>query len=60
MSRLVEQGGVLEDVSDFLFDMIRAKEVQQVRYDTRSPPEDSDYTKKERDTLYVGLKNMIS
>ena len=26
----------------------------------RSEPEESDYTKKERDTLYVGLKNMIS
>jgi len=60
MSRLSEQGGMPEDAGDFLFDMIRAKDVQQVRYDKRSPPEECDFTKKERDTLYVGLKNMIT
>lgn len=49
-----------DDAGEFLFDLIRAKELQQVRYEARSPPEDSDYTKRERDTLYVGLKNLIT
>lgn len=35
VARLAETGGMLEDMGELLFDFIRAKDVQQVRYDKR-------------------------
>lgn len=60
LARLLEQGGLPEEMGEQLFDAIRAKDVQQVRYEKKSPPEDADYTRKERDIIAVGLRNMVA
>jgi hypothetical protein len=38
LARLLEQGGLPEEMGEQLFDVIRAKDVQQVRYEKKAPP----------------------
>ncbi len=59
MSRLAEQGGMLEDMADHIFDLIRAKDVHKVRFNKHAAAVDADYTWKEKNTIHVGLKNSI-
>lgn len=60
LARMLETGGLYEEMGEQIFDTIRAKDVQQVRFEKKGPAQDADYTKRERDTIAVGLRNMIA
>lgn len=38
LARVLETGGLYEEMGEQIFDTIRAKDVQQVRFDKKSPP----------------------
>ena len=47
-------------MADHIFDMIRAKDVQKVRYNKHSGAVEADFTRKEKNTIHVGLKHLVS
>jgi|688.fasta_scaffold614554_1 hypothetical protein len=61
MSRLCEIGERPEDMIQFLFEAIERKEKHFVPVDGKKDSKTSaDYTKRERETIYVGIKKAIS
>lgn len=60
MARLMEAGGLIEEMSECAFELIKAKNVHEIRYDKAGESQKADYTKRERDTLYVSFKNLLS
>ena len=61
MARVAEMGGRPADMIPYIMEAIRRKEVHHIE-DLNAPGGKylADYSKRERDTIYVGFKNAVS
>ena len=61
MSRVAEMGGRPQDMCEFLMQAVQKKELHHIA-DPNAPKGQylADYSKRERDTIYVGMKNAVS
>lgn len=61
MARVAEMGGRPQDMLDFLLEAVKRKEGHFILDETTPTGKyHADYSKRERDTIYVGFKNTVS
>ena len=61
MARVAEMGNRPQDMFDFLLEAVKRKEGHFIEDPTApSGKYHADYSKRERDTIYVGFKNSVS
>jgi len=60
MARVAEQGGSEDDMIEYIIDLFRKKDKQNVKVEGAAKPMPADYTKAERNLVHVGFKNIIS
>lgn len=61
LARIAEVGQRPEDMVEYIIEMMRAKDKQQVQlkeFGEKQKPVPADYTKAERDFIHVGFKSV--